>query len=93
VNIFLMVLQAIPAFLQLITTVEMMYSGAKRGEVKKETVQQGVNLALDTAYNLGAPITLAEKEQIAAGLGKAVDGTVELFNTFGWPGEAAASQR
>jgi hypothetical protein len=84
-NIFLVILQAIPAILSLILKVEQVYGEAKKGEVKKETVMNGVNVALETAYACGAPMTIAEKDAVKQGLSSVVDGTVGIFNAYRWP--------
>ena len=84
-NIFLLVLQAIPVVLELIKTAESLFSGKGQGAVKKETVMHGISSALDVAVKAGVKISPEEKTAISSGLAEAVDGTVALFNRAGWP--------
>lgn len=85
-NIFLLVLQAIPVVLELIKTAEGLFGGKGQGEVKKETVMHGISGALDVAERAGARISPQERVAITEGLSQTVDGTVALFNRAGWPG-------
>jgi hypothetical protein len=85
VNIFLAVLQAMPALLDMIVTAEQLFKGAGSGAVKKETVMNGVGAALDVATAAGAKVPAELRPALTSGLSALVDTTVKTFNASGWP--------
>jgi hypothetical protein len=86
---FLVVLQAIPVLLQLITAAETLFSGSAQGASKKEVVMSGVVSAIDAAVKAGAPITQEQGAIIKTTLGQTVDGVVAVLNRAGWPATGA----
>lgn len=82
---FLLVLQAVPVLLQLITAAEDLFKGSGQGANKKTVVMAGVSSALDVAVKAGAPITPEQSTIIQSTLGNTVDGIVAVLNRAGWP--------
>lgn len=84
-NILLLVLGLLPRVLEAILTAERLYSEAKSGTVKKQTVMSLVGTAIEGAKLAGADITDQNQSRLVEGFDKTVDGTVQLFNDLGWP--------